>query len=78
MHLADDPVRDEPTGNLDAKTADNIIGLLFELNHEYDTTLVMVTHDPRVADRCDRPLELDGGRLSGSYKRSVLTKGSSA
>lgn len=69
---------DEPTGNLDAKTADNIIGLLFELNHECDTTLVIVTHDHRVADRCDRPLELDGGRLSGSYKPPVLTKGTSA
>lgn len=54
---------DEPTGNLDTKTGQKIIDLLFELNQEFSTTLVLVTHDDRVADRCDRIIEIEGGRL---------------
>lgn len=54
---------DEPTGNLDRTTGRLIIDLLFELNAERATTLVLVTHDESLAGRCDRRLELDDGRL---------------
>ncbi|MEP6632993.1 MAG: ABC transporter ATP-binding protein [Luteimonas sp.] len=54
---------DEPTGNLDTRTGQAIIELLFELNAEAGTTLVLVTHDEHLAVRCGRTLRLDGGRL---------------
>lgn len=54
---------DEPTGNLDQKTAGKIIRLLFNLNREQGTTLVLVTHDDAIADHCDRRLVLAGGRM---------------
>jgi putative ABC transport system ATP-binding protein len=54
---------DEPTGNLDSRTGDRIIDVVFELNREEGTTLVLVTHDSALADRCDRRLRLDGGAL---------------
>ncbi|HTK97607.1 MAG TPA: ABC transporter ATP-binding protein [Pseudomonadales bacterium] len=54
---------DEPTGNLDTVTGARIIDLLFGLNDAYGTTLVLVTHDARLADRCDRVIELDGGHV---------------
>ncbi|TXS95559.1 ABC transporter ATP-binding protein [Parahaliea maris] len=54
---------DEPTGNLDSRTGDHIIELLFQLNQEHGTTLVLVTHDLKLADRCQRCLQLDGGEL---------------
>ena len=54
---------DEPTGNLDTETGAHIIELLFRLNREQGTTLVLVTHDPALAERCDRTVVLDGGRL---------------
>ena len=54
---------DEPTGNLDSRTGDRIIDLVFGLNREEGTTLVLVTHDSALADRCDRRLRLDGGAL---------------
>lgn len=54
---------DEPTGNLDTATGDYIIDLLFELNREEGTTLVLVTHDQVLADRCQRRLRLDAGAL---------------
>jgi putative ABC transport system ATP-binding protein len=57
---------DEPTGNLDTATGARIIDLLFGLNDAYDTTLVLVTHDARLAERCDRVIELDGGRIVAS------------
>lgn len=54
---------DEPTGNLDAGTALSIMTLLFELNAEFGTTLVLVTHDGRLAEACSRHIALDGGRI---------------
>ena len=54
---------DEPTGNLDTLTGARVIELLFRLNEEFDTTLVLVTHDDRLADRCGRGLELSAGRI---------------
>jgi len=54
---------DEPTGNLDTRTGQAIIELLFELNREAGTTLVLVTHDEHLAGRCNRVLRLDAGRL---------------
>jgi len=54
---------DEPTGNLDTHTGERIIDLLFELNKEFGTTLIMVTHDPRLAERCDRTVAIDAGRI---------------
>lgn len=54
---------DEPTGNLDTRTGARIIDLLFQLNQEFDTTLVLVTHDDRLANRCGRLVELDAGRI---------------
>ena len=53
---------DEPTGNLDSHTGANITELLFELNRERDITLVLVTHDERLAQRCHNQLRLEGGR----------------
>jgi putative ABC transport system ATP-binding protein len=54
---------DEPTGNLDSTTGGKIIELLFELNQERDTTLVLVTHDDKLSERCDRRILLQGGRI---------------
>ena len=54
---------DEPTGNLDTQTAKEIEQLLFQLNREFGTTLVLVTHDPTLAEQCQRHFELLDGRL---------------
>jgi putative ABC transport system ATP-binding protein len=54
---------DEPTGNLDAATGKQIIDLLFELNREQGTTLILVTHDEALAARCGRRLRLVAGEL---------------
>ncbi|WP_346925042.1 ATP-binding cassette domain-containing protein, partial [uncultured Arthrobacter sp.] len=54
---------DEPTGNLDSATGATVIELLFALNRERGTTLILVTHDAALAQRCDRRLRLDAGRL---------------
>lgn len=53
---------DEPTGNLDARTGERVIDLLFELNAEFRTTLVLVTHDQRLAERCGGQFEIAAGR----------------
>lgn len=57
---------DEPTGNLDRSTGARIADLIFELNEETSTTLVLVTHDPVLASRCGRALTIEAGRLLGS------------
>ena len=54
---------DEPTGNLDSRTGQQVSDLLFEMNSEYGATLILVTHDERLASRCGRVLEMTDGRL---------------
>ncbi|MFZ9163577.1 MAG: ABC transporter ATP-binding protein [Polynucleobacter sp.] len=54
---------DEPTGSLDEASGSKVIELLFELNRENGSTLILVTHDPQLAQRCSRQLILQGGRL---------------
>ena len=54
---------DEPTGNLDSATGARVIDLLFDLNKEQRTTLVLVTHDESLAARCERHIHLDAGRI---------------
>ena len=54
---------DEPTGNLDARTGKHVMDLMFELNRESSTTLILVTHDSSLAARCDRIIGLDAGKL---------------
>jgi putative ABC transport system ATP-binding protein len=57
---------DEPTGNLDSSTGETVIDLLFELNREHHTTLVLVTHDEALAARCERHIRLEAGRIVAS------------
>ena len=54
---------DEPTGNLDRATGARVSDLIFELNQQSDTTLILVTHERRLAERCDRTVVIDDGRL---------------
>ena len=54
---------DEPTGNLDSKTGDKVVELLFELNHERQTSLIIATHDASLANKCDRIITLSGGEV---------------
>lgn len=57
---------DEPTGNLDQETASKVIDLLFELNQQHGTTLVLITHDPKLAARCQRRFYMQAGHLEES------------
>ena len=57
---------DEPTGNLDQTTGLKVSDLLFELNEQSETTLVLVTHEQRLADRCQQTIVIDDGRLVSS------------
>jgi putative ABC transport system ATP-binding protein len=57
---------DEPTGNLDSATGRRVIDLLFDMNREHAATLILVTHDEGLAQRCGRRLELEAGRLRDS------------
>ncbi len=59
---------DEPTGNLDQKTGQQIINLLFGLNQASETTLILVTHDEALAAKCQRKLLLDNGRILAGLK----------
>ncbi|MGY3921641.1 ABC transporter ATP-binding protein [Aeromonas jandaei] len=63
---------DEPTGNLDSKTGDKVIELLFELNRKHGTTLVVVTHDQELASRCQRQLVMVAGRLEREVSHAVV------
>jgi len=62
---------DEPTGNLDSRTGEHVIDLMFELNRNSSTTLVLVTHDKSLAARCDRIIGLDGGLLVSDEKAAA-------
>jgi putative ABC transport system ATP-binding protein len=55
---------DEPTGSLDFATGDTVMALMFELNREQGTTLVLVTHDQAIAQRCERRITIEAGRLA--------------
>jgi putative ABC transport system ATP-binding protein len=57
---------DEPTGDLDRKAGDEILDLLHSLNRDHGKTIVMVTHDPRAAERAQRTIHLEKGVLSGA------------
>ncbi|MCF5899141.1 ABC transporter ATP-binding protein [Aeromonas veronii] len=63
---------DEPTGNLDSKTGEKVIELLFELNRKHGTTLVVVTHDHQLAERCQRQLVMTAGRLEREVAHDVV------
>jgi putative ABC transport system ATP-binding protein len=54
---------DEPTGNLDAETSDTVVNLLFDLNKEAGTTLILVTHDIELASKTQRIVRIKGGRI---------------
>jgi len=56
---------DEPTGSLDFATGETVMELMFELNREEGTTLVLVTHDPAIASRCERRITIEAGRIAG-------------
>jgi len=55
---------DEPTGSLDFATGERVMELMFDLNHEAGTTLVLVTHDPAIAGRCSRQIRIEAGRIA--------------
>jgi putative ABC transport system ATP-binding protein len=57
---------DEPTGSLDFATGEKVMELMFELNREQGTTLVLVTHDRAIASRCDRQVRIEAGQLTSS------------
>jgi putative ABC transport system ATP-binding protein len=57
---------DEPTGNLDGRTGKQVIDLLFQLHVEAGTTLLLITHDPELARRCDRIVSLSDGQIDGA------------
>ena len=63
---------DEPTGNLDSKTGEKVIELLFELNRKHGTTLVVVTHDHQLAERCQRQVVMTAGRLEREVAHDVV------
>jgi putative ABC transport system ATP-binding protein len=62
---------DEPTGNLDAATGAQVIDLMFELNQENGTTLLLVTHDEALSQRCHRVLRLAGGMLQNGHSEAL-------
>lgn len=62
---------DEPTGNLDSRTGENVMELMFEMNKNSSTTLVLVSHDSSLAQRCDRIIGLEAGRLVSDSKAAA-------
>ena len=64
---------DEPTGNLDTRSSDGIFELLRRFNRDFGTALLIVTHDPRLAARCDRIIEMVDGRIAADRANTVAT-----
>jgi putative ABC transport system ATP-binding protein len=62
---------DEPTGNLDQQTGEVVIDILFRMNREYGTTLVLVSHDMGLAKRCDRIIQMEAGHIKVPQQSSV-------
>ncbi len=58
---------DEPTGSLDHATGQAVMDLMFELNREMGTTLILVTHDRQIASRCGRVLRIEAGQMSEGF-----------
>lgn len=56
-------IADEPTASLDSQTANKVIDIMKGLGHEFGTTFIVATHDPRMASRCDRTIELVDGKI---------------
>jgi len=65
---------DEPTGNLDGVTGDQVIELMFSLTERHDTTLMLITHDPRLAERCARVVTMRDGVLSEVPRKPTASK----
>jgi putative ABC transport system ATP-binding protein len=63
---------DEPTGSLDFATGETVMQLMFDLNREQGTTLVLVTHDPGIAQRCERRLTIEAGRIANDERVSSV------
>jgi lipoprotein-releasing system ATP-binding protein len=61
---------DEPTGNLDTASSDEVFDLMRQVNRQFGTTFLVVTHDPRIAERCTRIIEMVDGRVTGDHVRS--------
>jgi len=61
---------DEPTGNLDFQTGETVIDILFQMNREYGTTLVLVSHDLGLAERCDRIIQMEAGHIKPMQQTS--------
>jgi lipoprotein-releasing system ATP-binding protein len=75
--LANSPslvLADEPTGNLDTQTADEVFELLRQINREEGTAFLVVTHDPRLANRCDRIIELVDGKICCDRSNSLARR----
>ena len=66
---------DEPTGNLDTRSSDGIFELLRRFNRDFGTALLIVTHDPRLAARCDRIIEMVDGRIADDRANAVAPTG---
>jgi lipoprotein-releasing system ATP-binding protein len=64
---------DEPTGNLDTASSDEVFALMRRFNRELGTTFLVVTHDPRIAQSCDRVIEMVDGRIRSDRKREART-----
>ena len=60
---------DEPTGNLDSKNSDAVMELLRKYNREYGRTVIVVTHDDRIAGSADRIIEISDGRITGDRRK---------
>jgi len=66
---------DEPTGNLDQQTGETVIDILFRMNREYGTTLVLVSHDLGLAGRCDRIIQMEAGHIQQTQQTAGESRG---